>query len=718
MAIALSEAHRDLAEVAASFLQDHKAREAARALLDAPEETRPPFWAAMSELGWLGLHLPEGYGGSGYGLPELVVVLEQLGRAVAPGPFLATVTTSAIVADQAGSRLKAGVLPALADGSMLGAVGLDGSVVVDGGTASGDAGVVLGVAMADLLVVAAGEDVLILPRTRHGLHITTADNLDPTRRSARLRLDGVAVDEDEVLRGARSRSLDLVRTLSAAEACGGAQECVEMAAEYAKVREQFGRVIGAFGPVKHHCANMLVASELATAAVWDAARAASDDPHQFALASAIAAVQAIPAYLRNAQLNIQVHGGIGFTWEHDGHLLLRRAASLAALLQPRLAATDVTRLADAGVKREVGLDLPPEAIAIREVISPMVEEIAALPEDMRRSRLVGTGLAMPHWPKPWGRAAPALEQIVIDQEMGRVDLERPNYGITGWVILTLVQQANPDQIERWVQPTLEGELVWCQLFSEPNAGSDAAGIRTRGTRVDGGWLVNGQKVWTSGAQFCHRGLATVRTNPEAPKHAGITAMVIDMKAPGVEVRPLREASGGAMFNEVFLDDVFVADDDVVGPVDGGWSVARSTLGNERVSIGGGGGGAGLDLVGLYRQARTRLPDAAILVGEVLAEATSMRDLNLRRTERAVAGGEPGPEGNVTKLLSAEHAQREADAAVVLLGPDAALLDGPGARVGAALIFSRALSIAGGTSEITRNQIAERILGLPRDPLIN
>ena len=147
-----------------------------------------------------------------------------------------------------------------------------------------------------------------------------------------------------------------------------------------------------------------------------------------------------------------------------------------------------------------------------------------------------------------------------------------------------------------------GELVWCQLFSEPDAGSDAAGIRTKATRVDGGFLINGQKVWTSGAQWCHKGLATVRTNPDVPKHQGITTVVIDMKAKGVDVRPLREATGSAIFNEVFFDDVFVPDDDVVGPVDGGWTVARATLGNERVSIGGGGGvPIGLDLVDLYRQ---------------------------------------------------------------------------------------------------------------------
>ena len=477
-------------------------------------------------------------------------------------------------------------MPGLAAGTSVAAVGLGGSVRVEGSTATGDGGVVMGLVSSDLFVIAAGEDVLVLPSGRRGLSVVSAASLDPTRRCLRVQLDAVDIEPGERLEGARPRAIDLARALASAEAAGGARECVEMASEYAKVREQFGRVIATFGPVKHHCADMLVAAELATASVWEVARAAGGDPGQFSLAAASAVTEAVPAYLRNAQLNIQVHGGIGFTWEHDAHMLLRRAATLAALFEPDLAAADVTELAMSGVERTDSFELPPEAELIRAEIAPLVDAIAELPVADRRPRLVDEGLAQPHWPKPWGRQASALEQIVIDQEMVRAGVDRPNYGITGWVILTLVQKASPDQVERWVKPTLEGDLLWCQLFSEPGAGSDAAGIRTRGTRVAGGWLVNGQKLWTSGAQYCQRGLATVRTDQDAPKHAGITTMVIDMKAEGVEVRPLREASGGAMFNEVFFEDVFVPDDDVVGPVGGGWSVARSTLGNERVSIGG------------------------------------------------------------------------------------------------------------------------------------
>ena len=265
---------------------------------------------------------------------------------------------------------------------------------------------------------------------------------------------------------------------------------------------------------------------------------------------------------------------------------------------------------------------------------------------------------------------------------------------------------------------MNGDLVWCQLFSEPDAGSDAAGVRTKATRVDGGFLVSGQKVWTSGAQHCHRGLATVRTNPDVAKHDGITTVVLDMHAEGVEVRPLREASGASMFNEVFFNDVFVPDDDVVGPVDGGWAVARSTLGNERVSIGGGAGNMfTLDVLDIYRNHGVGVDGAATAVGKHVAEAQTLRVVNLRAAERAVAGGEPGPEGNITKLISAEHLQHAADLGLQLAGADVATLAGTGGAIAQVLIFSRAMTIAGGTSEITRNQIGERILGLPRDPLI-
>ncbi|BBZ48858.1 acyl-CoA dehydrogenase [Mycobacterium heidelbergense] len=720
MGIALTDDHRELAGVARAFLTAQKARWAARSLLDAAEESRPPFWQNLVEVGWLGLHIDEEHGGSGYGLPELVVVIEELGRAVAPGPFVPTVIASAVIAKDGTAEQKSRLLPGLIDGTVTAGIGLDGRVRLEDGLADGEAGVVLGAGLAGLLLVAAGDDVLLLERDREGVSVEVPDNLDPTRRSGRVRLEGVSVTADDVVPGARESALARARTLLAAEAVGGSADCVDAAVGYAKVRQQFGRTIATFQAVKHHCANMLVAAESATAAVWDASRAASEDEEQFRLIAAVAAALAFPAYARNAELNVQVHGGIGFTWEHDAHLHLRRALVTAALFGGDAPAADVFGRTAAGAVRENSLDLPAEAEELRTRIRADAAEIAALDETAQRDKLIETGYVMPHWPKPWGRAADAVEQLVIEEEFRAAGIKRPDYSITGWVILTLIQHGTPWQIERFVEKALRQDEIWCQLFSEPDAGSDAASVKTRATRVDGGWKINGQKVWTSGAQYCARGLATVRTDPDAPKHAGITTVIIDMKGPGVEVRPLRQITGGSEFNEVFFNDVFVPDEDVVGAPNSGWTVARATLGNERVSIGGSGSfyeGLAAKLVRLA-QASDRLAGAGVRVGYYLAEDHALRLLNLRRAARSVEGAGPGPEGNVTKLKLAEHMVEGAVISAALTGPEVALLDGPGALAGRMVMGARGMAIAGGTSEVTRNQIAERILGMPRDPLIN
>jgi 3-oxochol-4-en-24-oyl-CoA dehydrogenase len=719
MGIALTDDHRELADVARGFLTSQKARSAARSLLDAPEEARPPFWQGIVELGWLGLHVDEEHGGSGYGLPELIVVIEELGRAVAPGPFVPTVIASAVITREGTAEQKA-LLTGLIDGTVTAGIGLGGHVLIDNGVANGDAGVVLGAGLADLLIVAAGNDVLLLERDRAGVSLELPENLDPTRRSGRVRLQNVNVSADDILPGARESALARARTLLAAEAVGGAADCVDAAVDYAKVRQQFGRTIATFQAVKHHCANMLVAVESAIASVWDASRAESEDEEQFRLAASSAAALAFPAYARNAELNIQVHGGIGFTWEHDAHLHLRRSLVTTALFGGEAPAADVFDRVAAGAARENSLDLPPEAEALRTRIQADAAEIAALDKQAQLDKLIETGYVMPHWPRPWGLAADPVEQLVIEEEFRAARIKRPDYGITGWVILTLIQHGTPWQIERFVEKALRKDEIWCQLFSEPDAGSDAASIKTRATRVDGGWKINGQKVWTSGAHYCARGLATVRTDPDAPKHAGITTVIVDMKAPEVEVRPLRQITGGSDFNEVFFNDLFVPDEDVVGAPNSGWTVARATLGNERVSIGGSGSfyeGLADQLVQLAQHS-DRLAGGRIRVGNYLAEENALRLLNLRRVARSVEGSGPGPEGNVTKLKLAEHMVEGGAIMAALQGPEVALLDGPGALAGRLIMGARGMAIAGGTSEVTRNQIAERILGMPRDPLIN
>jgi 3-oxochol-4-en-24-oyl-CoA dehydrogenase len=715
--MSITEDHRALAQTVASLLAKHQARAAARDLLESGDEALPGFWTEMAGLGLLGLHLPEELGGSGFGLPELLVVAEQFGRSVAPGPFVPTVITSALIAAVAPPDLRKHLLPGLAEGSVIGAAALGGDVTYTDGMASGKAGVVIGGGLADVLLVPSGDDVLVIEKALGGVTVKVPANLDPSRRAAKVTLDAAPAT---VLPGARPLLTGIARTVFAAEAAGIAAEVTSAASEYAKIRVQFGRPIGTYQAVKHHCANMLVDAELSTAAAWDAGRAGVAGGDQLSYAAAIAATLAIPAAVRNAQLNIQVHGGIGFTWEHDAHLFLRRAAAIAAVTGAEQAAIDITGLVRSGVHRAAAIDLPPEAEPIRAAMQPEVARLRALEGAARKQALIETGYAMPHWPRPWGRDAGAIEQLVIEQEFAAAGITRPSLGITSWIILTLIQHASPEQIGRWVGPALNQDVIWCQLFSEPGAGSDAAGIRTKATRTDGGWLINGQKVWTSGAHLASLGLATVRTNPDAPKHQGITTMVIDMHAPGVTVRPLRMPAGNSDFNEVFFDDVFVPDADVVGPVDGGWTVARATLGNESVSIGGGDSGMSLPpqaYIGPLDAHPERLGGGAGRVGRQIARTHAMRMLNLRSAHRAVAGGGPGPEGNIAKLLLSELGHEAAAIMAELAGPDAAFLDGPGGIAATMVLMNRAMSIAGGTSEIKRNQIAERILGLPRDPLI-
>ena len=716
MSISITDDHRSLAETVSSFAEKRNLRGAARDLLDSSDDALPEFWSEFAELGWLGLHLPENVGGSGYGIDELVIVVEGLARAVAPGPFVPTVIASAVVAATADDDLKSRFLPGLADGSTVGAVALGGSVTITGATASGDVGVVLGAGLADLILVPVGDDIAIV-EVGTGVTIDSPISLDPSRRSARVTLADAPVT---VVAGGRRLLVDLARVILSADAVGVARECTEMAAAYSKVRIQFGRPIAMYQAVKHHCANMAVATELATSAVWDAARAAATGGDQLTYAAAVAATLAAPAADLCANLNTQVHGGIAITWEHDAHLYMRRATTLLHYLAAAEAATELTDVVRCGVAREKAVDLPPEAEAIRDEVRTFVQSIEDLSPDEQRTRLIETGYVMPFWPKPYGRSAGAVEQLVIEQEFADAKITRPGYGITAWNILTIIQYATQDQVDRWVRPALNQEVIWCQLFSEPDAGSDAAGVKTKATRVDGGWLVNGQKVWTSGAHVSGMGFATVRTNPDVPKHDGITMMAIDMHADGVEVRPLKMTSGNSEFNEVFFDDVFVPDDDVVGPVDGGWTVARATLGNESVSIGGGGGGMSLPgaaMIAPFDAHPERLDGGAPRVGRYIAEHQAMGLLNLRSANRAVAGGEPGPEGAMTKLVLSEIGHEAAAMMTELNGPDSLFMDGPGGIGNLLVLMHRGMSIAGGTSEIKRNQIGERILGLPRDPLL-
>ncbi|WP_214408619.1 acyl-CoA dehydrogenase [Sphaerisporangium fuscum] len=728
MAIGLSEEHEALRESVSGWAERNVPAGVVRSVIGAEAEERPGFWSGLADQGLLGLHLPEEYGGSGFGLLETAVAVEALGERAAPGPYVPTVLASAVI-HAADAKAGAELLPGLADGTLTGAVSLAGALTgtrdADGVlTVTGTAEPVLGGALADVIVLPVatdkGEEWVVLSKDQ--LTVTATKSLDLTRSVAKVEADGVAVPRERVLDGLERRTvLNLAAIILGAEAAGVASWCVRSASEYAKVRVQFGRPIGQFQGIKHKAARMLVALEQARATIWDATRATGDE---LGYAAAIAGVMAPDAAVQCAKDAIQTFGGIGYTFEHDAHLYYRRALTLRALLGSSAEWADtVASYALSGVSREMEIDLPEDAEALRSSIREEIAEIAKLEGKEQKRALAGKGFVMPHLPKPWGRGASPLEQVLIHQELKAARVRLPQMIIGAWVVPSIAAYGTQEQQERFLPATLSGEMIWCQLFSEPGAGSDLASLQMKAEKVEGGWKLNGQKIWTSVAHVAEWGICIARTDTSKPKHDGITYFVVDMKSPGVTVRPLTEMTGENLFNEVFFDDVFVPDDLVVGEVDEGWRVARNTLSNERVSLSSGSGGTGAsvpDLLGLAsRLGRELDPVERQELAGVVCEGHSINALSLRVTLKQLAGAEPGADASVRKLLSTSHAQHVSECAVGLLGAAATIAAdmklGDAGYWNRAVLATRAMTIYGGTTEVQLNIIAERMLGLPRDP---
>ena len=624
----------------------------------------------FAALGLLGVALPGAVGGADGTLADLAAGLAAAAEDLVPGPLLGTALGSLLLVDCPSAKE---ILTAVADGEASIAVVLGSGPVLDAHPGSW------------LLVPHEGGHVLLPPGR------ATTEPLAPfdfSRPLARVSFD---VGADEVL------SLppvdDLAAILAVAEAAGVARRCLTIAVEYAKVREQFGHPIGSFQAVKHLCAEMLCRAEAAEALAWDAA----NDAHP--LAVACAAAVALDAAVDNAKDCVQVLGGIGFTWEHDAHLYLRRAVALRQWLggsaRWRRRAAD---LALDGTTRTLSVDVGDDP-ALRAELSAMDGRVA----------LAEAGLLAPHWPAPYGRGADAAEQLRIDAAFAEAGVKRPDLVIGAWAVPTILEHGTDEQRERFAMPTLRGDILWCQLFSEPGAGSDLASLRTAARRVEGGWRLSGQKVWTSRAREADWGICLARTDPDVPKHKGITYFLVDMRAPGITTRPLREITGEDMFNEVFLDDVFVPDADVVGSPGEGWRLARTTLANERVAIGGGTAvGEGVQTL-LSTVDASRLDDVARdRLGGLVAQGSAGSVLDLRAVLRRLGGQSPGAESSVRKLLGVRHRQDVAEFALELAGVP--VQDGP---IQHEFLVSRCLSIAGGTTQVLLSLTAERLLGLPR-----
>ncbi|HEX4906622.1 MAG TPA: acyl-CoA dehydrogenase family protein [Acidimicrobiales bacterium] len=342
-----------------------------------------------------------------------------------------------------------------------------------------------------------------------------------------------------------------------------------------------------------------------------------------------------------------------------------------------------------------------------------------------QAALYDAGLAGITWPKPWGQGLTSEFQRVFNEEAAGYELPTSMYTIgLGMVIPTMLEFGTDEQRERYVAKALRGEEVWSQLFSEPGAGSDVASLQTKAERDGDEWIINGQKVWTTGAQLSDYGAIIARTNPDNPKHRGITMFIIDFHAPGVEIRPIKQINGGSGFNEVFFSDVRVPDSWRIGEVDDGWRCAIAMLMNERVAIGaGGGGGRGVGIKALTKLARERgvLDDPRVRQGiaDIYIRQQIMGYIGLRIRAAVTTGKAPGPEGSIAKLAGALLSRRTSDLAISIAGAGGQAWEDPKQSRWAQLVLSTPASrIAGGTDEVQRNIIGERVLALPKEPQVD
>ncbi|WP_243858268.1 acyl-CoA dehydrogenase [Mycobacterium sp. DL440] len=738
VSIALTPEQQQLSEAVEQFAARHAPIDATRAGLDDLAAGRlPAWWDTLVDNGFHAVHLPESVGGQGGGLEDMACVLEAAGSTLLPGPLLTTAITGAAVASLAGTAA-ATLLKEIASGTPAVLVSGDHSDFTarrdgDGWCLTGSSGLTLGMCSAQRVVVPFADETgsllwsVLNPaagqiESRRGTDLTTDLGI--------LHLRDHAVPAGAVLSGLDAgRVTDLTVAFTAAAAAGITQWCVDTVTAHLRTREQFGKPIGTFQALQHKAAMLLVNSALATAAAWDAVRAldgtADTDQHRLtACSAAVMAVMPVPGLVLEA---LTMLGAIGFTWEHDLHLYWRRATSLAASIGPVSRWTRNLGQLSATVSRDVTVNLGESDADFRVRVAEVLDRALTLSDNgfgrqgdypefavgARRALLAGAGLIAPHWPAPWGRDASVRQQLIVDEEFGkRADLVRPSVGIAEWILPSVIAGGAPELQERFVPATLRGDLSWCQLFSEPGAGSDLASLSTRAVRVEGGWRINGHKIWTSLAHRADYGALLARTDPDAPKHRGIGYFILDMRSPGVELRQITQSSGRAEFNEVFLTDVFVPDEMLLGDPASGWQLAISTMAHERVAIS---GYVNIDRMGALRELVAVSADRDPVlhaIGEIDAYTNALKALGVRETLRLLDGQAPGSASSIAKVATNVMLRRAAELTLGLTGPLALEQDSEPAVVAPYLDLPAEL-IGGGTTEIQLNIIAQLILGLPR-----
>ncbi|ORV81523.1 acyl-CoA dehydrogenase [Mycobacterium interjectum] len=739
MTLGLSPEQQALSDAVVQFAARHAPIAETRESFDALASGRlPAWWDALAASGFHAVHLPERLGGQGGRLIDAACVLESAGKTLLPGPLLPTVTAGAVALLADPTPTAESLLRDLA-------AGLPAAVVLpdfgdfraradgQGWLLSGKSDVTAGVCSARVILVAARTEDgdlawLLVDTEKPSAAVESVRGTDLVTDVGILRLSDHRPESPALTGIDADRAQCVAVGLAASMTAGIAQWCVEAVTAHLRTREQFGKVIGTFQALQHNAAMLLVNSELATAAAWDAVRAVDEPPDQHRLAAggaAVIAVSPIPDLVLDA---LTMLGAIGFTWEHDMHLYWRRAISLAGSIGPanrwarRLG--ELTRTQ----QRDMSVNLGDAESDFRSWVSETLDAAMQLRNDTpaphgdypdqasgpQRTLIADAGLMAPHWPAPWGVDAGPLKQLIIDEEFAkRPGLVRPSLNIAEWILPSVLAAAPKELQERLIPPTQRGEIHWCQLFSEPGAGSDLASLATRATKVDGGWRINGHKIWTSLAQYADLGALLARTDPEASKHRGIGYFIIDMKSPGIEIQPIKTATGQAHFNEVFLNDVFVPDEMLLGGPTDGWSLAIATMAEERSAIS---GYVKFDrAVALRRLAAQPGPDredALRELGELDAYTNAIRALGVRETIRLLDGQASGPASSIAKVAMNVLLRRTFEATLQLTG-QVAMVDDADAAVVEPYLHLPAELLGGGTREIQLNIIAQMILGLPR-----
>lgn len=720
-------------------------RSAARRCAEGAATLDKTLWMQLAELGLLGVALPDTRGGLGFGLVEESVIAENLGRAVAPVPIISTCLATHVLGAGAENDVSE-LCEDLRDGRRIIGVALSTQGDIPHAAFVGDRLVLDEVdlfegADIDLLLVHADDRWWSVDLQQEGVTCARIPSVDATRPIARVSLDHVIAKA--VSRAPADRIRDIAYVLIAAEALGAAQSALDLTCSYALDRHQFDQPIGRFQAIKQKMADCLLCIEAARSAIWGALRSVKDgwpDP----TAARLAKVKASTAVRFTLAETVQMHGAIGCTWEHDLHLLMRRGKHCELSLgsaDEHLGTLGEQVLADASTagrgRRSAGEDMDLGFVPGEEDEAFIAEFRSWLDEhapaerlhELKRSGLSGrrewqaeladSGWAALHWARSaGGREASFTQQVLYYAEMAKRGLP-PLAGNRGLMLVgpTLIAHGTAFQ-KQLLEPTRRADILWAGGFSERGAGSDLASLRTRGV-IDGDDLViNGHKIWTSQAQIADWLYALIRTGPLRPKHEGISVVLIPMNTPGVEVRPIRRNNGDFHFNEIFFDDARVPLTHVVGPLNAGWSINRTTMVGEHLTnfLGSQAAQVGtlsrIARVIAERESRFGI-DHALRHRLASAWATTqiVRLHGLRNVARFTAGDSLGAEASISKLVGQENEKLLFELMVDAQGPSG-LEDGTWTR---AYLSTRASTIGGGTSEIHRNKLAERVLGMPRDP---